>query len=64
MSDNRKYYYLKLKENYFDDDSIVLLESMHDYSVDKPEWVEILPGHFVYGNTREMDGYRRELAAM
>ena len=28
MSDNRKYYYLKLKENYFDDDSIVLLESM------------------------------------
>ena len=25
MSDNRKYYYLKLKENYFDDDSIVLL---------------------------------------
>ena len=38
--------------------------SIHDYSVDKPEWVEILPGHFVYGNTREMDGYRRELAAM
>ena len=30
MSDNRKYYYLKLKENYFDDDSIVLLESMPD----------------------------------
>ena len=30
MSDNRKYYYLKLKENYFDDDSIVLLESMQD----------------------------------
>ena len=30
MSDNRKYYYLKLKENYFGDDSIVLLESMQD----------------------------------
>ena len=30
MADNRKYYYLKLKENYFDDDSIVLLESMQD----------------------------------
>ena len=30
MSDNRKYYYMKLKENYFDDDSIVLLESMQD----------------------------------
>ena len=28
MSDNRKYYYLKLKENYFDEDAIVLLESM------------------------------------
>ena len=30
METNRKYYYLKLKENYFDDDSIVLLESMQD----------------------------------
>ena len=34
MSDNRKYYYLKLKENYFDDDSIVLLESMQDGVLD------------------------------
>ena len=25
-----KYYYLKLKENYFDEDAIVLLESMQD----------------------------------
>jgi len=30
VADNRKYYYLKLKENYFDDASIVLLESMQD----------------------------------
>ena len=30
MSDNRKYYYMKLKENYFDEDAIVLLESMQD----------------------------------
>lgn len=30
MADNRKYYYLKLKESYFDDDSIVLLESIQD----------------------------------
>ena len=30
MADNRKYYYLKLKESYFDDDSLVLLESMQD----------------------------------
>ena len=28
MADNRKYYYLKLKESYFDEDAIVLLESM------------------------------------
>ena len=27
MADNRKYYYLKLKESYFDEDAIVLLES-------------------------------------
>ena len=30
MADKRKYYYFKLKESYFDDDAIVLLESMPD----------------------------------
>ena len=30
MADNKKYYYLKLKENFFDSDSMVLLESMQD----------------------------------
>ena len=30
MADNRKDYYLKLKENFFDSDSIVLLEDMKD----------------------------------
>ena len=30
MADNRRYYYLKLKDNYFDGDAIVLLESMKD----------------------------------
>ncbi len=30
MADNRKYYYLKLKESYFDDDATVLPESMQD----------------------------------
>ena len=29
MSDNRKYYYLKLKENYFDDDSIGPASTFH-----------------------------------
>ena len=30
MADNKKYYYLKLKENFFDSDEMVLLESMPD----------------------------------
>lgn len=30
MADNKKYYYLKLKENFFDSDSMVLLESIAD----------------------------------
>lgn len=34
--------------------------SIHDYTTDKPVWTEILPGHFVYGNAREIEGYRRE----
>ena len=35
--------------------------SIHDYSKDAPLWCEILPDHFIYGNERELDGYRREL---
>jgi len=35
--------------------------SMHDYSVDKPVWEEILPGHFVYGNQKELEQYRAEI---
>ena len=35
--------------------------SMHDYSVDQPVWTEITPGHFVLGNEKELDGYRKEL---
>ena len=35
--------------------------SMHDYSTDKPVWEELVPGHFVYGNKAELDGYRKEL---
>jgi len=30
MSDNKKYYYLKLKDNFFESDSMVLLENMKD----------------------------------
>ena len=35
--------------------------SIHDYSTDKPVWEEILPGHFVWGNQRELEGYRKEI---
>ena len=30
MSDNKKYYYMRLKENFFDTNEIVVLESMQD----------------------------------
>src|SRR5699024_3178191 len=30
MSDNKKYYYLKLKDNFFESDEMVVLESMPD----------------------------------
>ena len=32
----------------------------HDNSCGKPEWVEITPGHFVYGNPIEMEQFRKE----
>jgi len=34
-------------------------EYQHDYSVDKPSFVEIIPGHFIWANTAELEGYRR-----
>jgi len=33
----------------------------HDYTTDKPVWAELEPGHFVLGNQKELDGYRKEL---
>ncbi|MBQ5954011.1 MAG: ABC transporter ATP-binding protein [Lachnospiraceae bacterium] len=35
--------------------------SVHHYEKEGPKWVEILPGHFIYGNSPEIDGYRKEL---
>ena len=35
--------------------------SVHDYSTDKPVLDEILPDHFIYGNQKELDGYRKQL---
>lgn len=43
---------------------IVYDPSVHDYSVDKPVWEEIIEGHFIYGNQRELEQYRKEVAAI
>ena len=42
---------------------VVYDPSVHDYSTDKPVWEEILPGHFIYGNKKELEQYRREIQA-
>lgn len=34
---------------------------LHDYNQDAPVWCEIEPGHFVHGNQKELEGYRRQL---
>ena len=36
--------------------------SCHDYSVDQPVWTELEPGHFVLGNQKELDEYRKQLS--
>ena len=35
--------------------------SIHHYEKEGPKWVEITSGHFVYGNSAELDGYRAEI---
>ena len=40
---------------------LVYDESVHDYSVDKPEWVEIEDEHFILANKKEADEYRKVL---
>ncbi|MBR3797244.1 MAG: ATP-binding cassette domain-containing protein [Clostridia bacterium] len=37
--------------------------TQHDYSTDKPSWVEIEEGHFVWGNEKELSKYREMLKA-
>jgi len=37
--------------------------NMHDYSTESPEWVEIRPGHFIYGSKSELAEYEKELVA-
>jgi oligopeptide transport system ATP-binding protein len=35
--------------------------AVHDYSKDKPRWVELRPGHFVMGNSAEISRYEAML---
>ena len=35
---------------------------VHDYSVDKPSFIEIRPGHFVLANKAEIEKYNEEMA--
>lgn len=35
--------------------------SIHDYSEDKPKMEEITPGHFVWGNDKELQSYRDQV---
>ncbi len=40
---------------------IVYDSAIHDYSTNKPVWTEIKDGHFVWGNSSEIEMYRKEL---
>ena len=42
---------------------LVYEESIHDYAVDKPRWMQIEEGHFVLANGREEEAYRKLLDA-
>ena len=35
-------------------------QSMHDYSINKPQLVDIGNGHFVFGNEEEIEKYKIE----
>ena len=37
--------------------------TQHDYSVDKPSWVEVEEGHMIWGNQKELSRYREMLRA-
>ena len=37
--------------------------TQHDYTVDKPQWVEIEEGHMVWGNEQDLNKYRDMLKA-
>ena len=43
---------------------LVYDESVHDYSTDKPEWIEIEEEHFILANKKEASEYRERLKTL
>ena len=39
-------------------------QECHDYSVEKPKFVEIIPGHFILANNPEIEKYKKEIAEL
>ncbi len=39
-------------------------QECHDYSVEKPKLVEILPGHFILANSSEVEKYQEEIKTL
>jgi oligopeptide transport system ATP-binding protein len=37
--------------------------SIHNYETEKPKWLEIRPGHFIYGSDSELEGYEKQLSS-
>lgn len=40
---------------------VVYTGEEHDYTVDKPKWTEIKPGHFVWANEQEIKVYQKQI---
>ncbi|WP_221913628.1 ATP-binding cassette domain-containing protein [Streptococcus halichoeri] len=40
---------------------VIYSADQHDYSVDKPQMVELKPGHFVWANQAEQEMYKKQL---
>lgn len=36
-------------------------ESIHDYSTDKPALHEVIPNHFIWANSKELEQYKKEI---
>ena len=39
-------------------------QTEHDYSVEKPKFVEVVPGHFILANSAEVEKYKEEIAIL